>query len=146
MANWYGTARSNYVRLKDPGAVRQLLAARAAEIELQESASQPGLFVFLVGGLSDSGGWPTVARLSASGEPDPEVDGEDFLDVMAEHLADGEVLITIEAGAEKLRYITGWAQAVRMHRGRVQRLQLSIADIYRLVQRRWKVTPTEALY
>ncbi len=146
MANWYGTARSNYVRLKDPEAVKQLLADRASDVSLQESSSAPGLFVFLVNGMSDSGGWPSVCPLTAEGEEDYDADPIGFDDLIAEHLVDGEVLILTEAGAEKLRYVTGRAHALRVKNGKRQDLVVSIDDIYALVEKRWKVKPTEAVY
>lgn len=146
MANWYGTARSNYVRLKDPQAVKALLAERTPEVHVEESSSKPGLYVFLVSGMSDSGGWPSVPLLDADGEEDDDADHIGFDDLIAEHLADGEVLILVECGAEKLRYLTGWARALRVKDGKRQDLFVSIEDIYRLVEKRWKVKPTEAVY
>jgi hypothetical protein len=146
VANWYGTARSNHVRLKDPQAVRLLLAARAPEVELHESCSDPGRFAFLVGGLSDNGGWPGVCPLTADGKEEDDADPIGFDDLIAEHLVEGEVLILMEVGAEKRRYVTGRAHALRVKDGRRQDLVLSIEDIYALVERRWKVKPTEAAY
>jgi len=146
MANWYGTARSNYVRLKDPEAVKTLLAEFATEVSLQESSTAPGLFVFLVNGMSDSGGWPGVYPRTEDGEPDHDADPIRFDDLIAGHLVDGEVLILMEAGAEKLRYVTGRAHALRVKNGKRQDLVVSMEDIYALVDRRWKVKPTEAAY
>ncbi len=37
----------------------------------------------------------------------------DLVEELAQHLADGEIAVLVEAGAEKLRYITGDAVAVR---------------------------------
>jgi len=145
MANYYATARSNYVRLKDPDAVRQLLADRAGEVTLCESHLASGCFAFLVSGMSDSGCWPGIYPVDPDGQVDYDSEPEDFADVIAPHLADGEVLILMEAGAEKLRYIGGWARAVRVNRGRIQNLNISLDDIYALVERRWKVKPTEAV-
>lgn len=146
MANWYGSARSNYVRLKDPEAVKQLLDERASDVSLEESVNTPGLFVFLVNGMSDSGGWPSVCPLAEDGEADYDANPIGFDDLIAEHLVDGEVLILTEAGAEKLRYVTGRAHALRVKNGKRQDLVVSIDDIYALVEKRWKVKPTEAVY
>lgn len=146
MANWYGSARSNYVRLKDPEAVKQLLDERASDVSLEESVNTPGLFAFLVNGMSDSGGWPSVCPLAEDGEADYDANPIGFDDLIAEHLVDGEVLILTEAGAEKLRYVTGRAHALRVKNGKRQDLVVSIDDIYALVEKRWKVKPTEAVY
>ena len=51
----------------------------------------------------------------------------------------------MESGAEKLRYIGGWARAVRMRNGRTQNLTITLDSIYELVERRWKVKPTQAV-
>jgi hypothetical protein len=58
-------------------------------------------------------------------------------------LAPGEVCIFQQVGAEKLRYLSGWAVAVN---GAGERLQISIDDIYTLVRERWSLKPSEAKY
>jgi len=49
------------------------------------------------------------------------------MDGVAEHLVEGEVLVYMEAGHEKARYVTGWAEAID-HTGEV--VCVSIDDIY----------------
>jgi hypothetical protein len=53
------------------------------------------------------------------------------------------VFVYCECGAEKLRYLTAWATAVR---DTGETLHISIDDIYALVQKRWNCKPTVAMY
>lgn len=100
MANWYGTARSNYFHVKDNAAF--LIWADACNLD----------------SFQDKEGRYAIAALSDQGWPSSYIDehGEDFdLDLpmeLATHLADGEVAILMEVGNEKLRYLTGYAVAV----------------------------------
>ena len=136
MGNWYGTARSNYVRVKDAGAFR-VWAATLPGVDVVQKGET---FALLVSLNSHTGGWPTERE----GEIEPgharEIDvGQEIVS----HLVPGEVFIFCECGAEKLRYLTGWATAVD-DTGRM--LHISIEDIYALVRKRWKRTPTLAIY
>ena len=101
MANWYGTARSNYFRVKDNAAF--LIWTDA--LNLDSFQDKEGRYAIAA---SSDQGWP-------SSYYDAEL-GEDFdLDLpmeLATHLADGEVAILMEVGNEKLRFLTGYAVAV----------------------------------
>jgi transcriptional antiterminator Rof (Rho-off) len=55
----------------------------------------------------------------------------DFALLLAAHLADGEVAVAMEAGAEKLRYVNGFAFAVNAA-GDVR--SVSLDDIYALAE------------
>lgn len=91
----------------------------------------------LAGG--EGGGWPSHRRDEESGE----YEDFDFLLELADHLQEGEVAILMEAGAEKLRYIIGVANAIN-HKGEM--LQVNLAHIYTLVEETWGITPTRAEY
>jgi hypothetical protein len=135
MANWYGSARSNYVRVKD----RETFMAWAQSLPDIEVVEQEGAFALLA--TSEDGGWPSFRR----GE-DQEAQGDESIDLAAEiagHLAPGEVCIFQQIGAEKLRYLSGSAMAVN---SAGETLQISIDDIYTLVRERWNVSPSEAKY
>jgi len=164
MANWYGTARSNYFRVKDPEAFKDWINAMHDLFLLEKD----GKFGFYAEG--DSGSFPSYIEKhstevigcirSPQGEtvrsfthvaygdaPDdekvrddatryfhglPEWMGQDnpTLDLkieeqsdmedaemdwsfmLAPHLAEGEVAVLLEVGAEKIRYVTGWATAI----------------------------------
>lgn len=134
MANWYGSARSNYVRVKNEEAFREWVDTLPG-VELIE---KEGKFALVVGHDGDTGGWPSF-RSSATGE-DEEID---LAVEIAGHLAPQEVFVYCECGAEKLRYLTGWATAVNVSG---ETLHVSIDDIYSLVEERWSCTPTTASY
>jgi hypothetical protein len=134
MANWYGSARSNYVRVKDVEAFNAWVATLPG-VELVE---KEGKFALLAGRDNDTGGWPSFR--SASNDEDEEID---LAAEIAAHLAPGEVFVYCECGAEKLRYLTGWATAVK---DTGEMLRVSIDDIYSLVEERWNCTPTTATY
>jgi len=178
MANWYGTARSNYFRVKDTNAFKAWIHAMPDLFLLEKD----GKFGFYAEG--DSGGFPSFINKhlaevkgtirSPQGEtvhtfthvaygyaPDdedvladatrhfqglpawkeqenPTLDLEikekseeeievDWTSMLAPHLAEGEVAILKEAGAEKVRYITGWAMAIAWD-GRTTYIGLN--DIY----------------
>lgn len=60
---------------------------------------------------------------------------------IAQHLVEDEVFNLQEVGAEKFRYLTGWARAVN---ARGQTLEVSLDDIYRRVRQSWELPPTPA--
>jgi hypothetical protein len=118
MADWYGHARSNYFRVKDEQAFRD--AVKNLDIEIVEE-NGAGRFALLANG--DKGDWPSCRY---DEDTDDYVD-IDIVDLIAEHLADGEVAVLMECGAEKLRYLTGWAIALN-NKGEHRRVGLE--DIY----------------
>lgn len=122
MANWCGTARSNNFRVKDVKAFQEALAP--FDIEVQVHPAQPQ-FVMLVG-AQEYGDFPSCGFT----EDDEEIE-LDFQKLFAEHLVDGQVAILMEAGAEKLRYITGYACAYTWD-GRTA--QVTLSDIYQLIE------------
>lgn len=129
MADWYGTARSNYFRVKDPDAFLQW--AERHELGVFKSEERAELFAIHAGD-TDKGSWPSY---------DMETDTEfDLLAELAEHLVKGQIAVLMEAGAEKLRYVTGVAVAVN-HKGRV--VDLSLSDIYRKAARTFHVAEGE---
>lgn len=58
----------------------------------------------------------------------------DFAKELASHLAEDSIAVLQEVGAEKLRYLVGYAVAVRSD-GEI--LQISIEDIYREIHEEW---------
>jgi hypothetical protein len=117
MANYCSTARTNYFRVKDVDAFN----AWAKEYEDNyrvEVVDKEDTFAILFDGES---GIPT------SREVDGDYDDIDFMDELSKHLADDEVAILHEAGAEKLRYINGFAIAIN---NKAERRVVSLDDIY----------------
>jgi hypothetical protein len=136
MANWYGSSRSNYFRVKDCDAFLQWVERRG--LALFENSEDAALFAIHSGDSTDAGSWPSY---------DPETDTEiDLVAELAQHLPKGEVAVLMEIGAEKLRYLTGIAIAVN-HKGRAA--VVSLDDVYRKAARTFRVPEnriTQAAY
>ena len=128
MANYYGAARSNFVLVKDMAGLRKSLSVWPITIEESE-----GKAVFL-SEAPDGDGWPSFAI---------GADGEEIAFSFEEHIMpfikEGEVLVVMEAGAEKLRYLIGWANAYVRSGTTVKKKTVSITDIYRLAARAFRV-------
>lgn len=134
MANYSGAARSNYFRVKDDSAFEEAMASLP---ESATSQDDEGRFM-VMSTCPDTGGWVTLMEDEKTGE-DIEVD---LAAIISEHLADDEVAVLMEAGHEKLRYISGYAQAIN---ARGERRTVSLADIYDLA-RELGPNVTEATY
>lgn len=121
MANFYGNARSNYFEVKDVDAFEAAMA-KLPDITV---IAQGGLVGIMVDN-GDSGCFPSWMY-----DPDGDIDMDDeeidIVEIVAEHLADGAVAIFMEVGAEKMRYISGWAEAIN---SKYQRKTISLDNIY----------------
>jgi hypothetical protein len=135
MADWYGTARTNYVRFKDDASMQ------AAKKIVDDCGMKwhvgSGPLVAMIGGNDEYGGF----RLSCKQDDDLDQD-YGWADI-AQHLDDGQVLVCIEGGAEKLRYISGWAEAWNNQQ---QTVCVQLSDIYALARERFGVPIVEASY
>ena len=131
MANWYGTSRSNYFNVKDEGAFREWAERRDLEI----FTNLVGQLAVAPSSMSEDGSWPSYDY-----DEDFEID---FQAELIEHLAEGQVAILMTIGAEKLRYLTGYAVALAWD-GR--RISVDIADIYDKVETEFGVAPNIAEY
>ena len=129
MANWYGTSRSNYFRVKDKDAFLKWAEVRGLGVFKNEESAD--LFA-IHGGSTDDGSWPSYDM-----EGDTEID---LVAELAEHLAKGQIAVLMEIDAEKLRYLTGVAIAIN-HKGRV--VELTLSDIYRKAARAFRVAENE---
>ena len=121
MANYYSSARTNYFRVKDVDAfntwIKEFENGYGVEVVSKEDT-----FAILFDGES---GVPN------SREVDGDYDHLDFIDELSQHLADDEVAILHESGAEKLRYINGFAIAIN---NKAERRTISLDDIYTLAK------------
>jgi hypothetical protein len=104
MADYTAKAASNTFRVTDEEAFH----AAMAEVDLASARAPSGeaglVYVYSV---SDHGTWPSERY-------DPVADDYVSLDIpalIARHLADGQVVVLKEAGAEKARYVGGVATA-----------------------------------
>lgn len=140
MANWYGSARSNYFKVKDVDKFETWAGELGLTVISRPSADDGLLYGLLVEEGENDGAWPAVKYTE---DPDLDMEEVDVLKELSAHLAEGEVAILMECGAEKLRYLTGWAQAINS-KGEV--LSVMLNDIYQKVEDAWGVKPTEAEY
>lgn len=132
MANWHGASRSNYFKVKD------------AKVFKAWADTLPGLGVWTLddsfGVYGDAEGyWPSSRECEESGD---YLD-IDFVSELAEHLADGSICVLMTAGAEKLRYLTGYACAFD-NTGKV--VDLSLNSIYGMAKAEFGITPTLCSY
>lgn len=153
MANYVAAARSNYFRVKDEGAFLawvQTLPGVSAQRNTPASLTpdpedHPNPYYTLLADDTDGGGWPFFRTVERTCGPkgcgqagcDPEDLGcqeareEDMeIDLPAElagHLAEGQVAVLEEAGAEKLRYLSAHAVAVN---AKGETIHLDLSDIY----------------
>lgn len=132
MANWYGTCRSNYFRVKDYDGFVEFLD----QFEATLIRKAPDL----VGFISDD-----EYGMIPHFWPEDGGDAISILDGVSEHLAENSVCVVIEAGAEKARYITGHAVAIS-HTGEM--IHVSLGDIYAQAQEEFggDAQITEAVY
>ena len=120
MADYLATGRTNYFGVKDDAAFRAWAKRMDLAVYLKD-----GKFA-LTTEMTDHGTWP-----------DWDLDKDEEMDVIgeiAEHLADGEVCILMEAGAEKHCYVSGYAWAFD-NTGRT--IEVRLGQIYELAEAEW---------
>jgi hypothetical protein len=123
-------ARSNRFKVADA----DNFTAWVDDLELEAQKNDDGTFTL----FAEEGFWPSL-RDDELGDPQDV----DFVAELAAHLAEGEVAVLMQAGAEGLRYILGTALAIHSD-GRL--LTLELDDIYGRVKETWGVEPTPAEY
>lgn len=105
MANWYGTSRTNYVKVTSLEAAEAFAETRTLEVDPHPSEVNFVMFT----STDESGGFNHSKYDPVAEEyTDDEWDWEE----VAEILVEGQVLVVMEIGAEKLRYLTGVAVAI----------------------------------
>ena len=124
MANYYGSARTNAVTIIDKAGLEKALEPFSG---LTLSERQDGRVVFL-GDDCDSGSFPSCAI--DEGGNDLEFSWEEHI---MPYVAEGEVLVIQEAGAERLRYIVGYSVAYMRIGDEVKSVGVDINDIYEKV-------------
>jgi hypothetical protein len=132
MANWQGAARTNYFRVKNEEEFKEW-AGNLPNIEIEQNDKG----FMLMSTCPDTGSFPSYRYDEVAG--DEEID----LTEIGQFLAEGQVAVFMEAGAEKLRYLTGWAMAVSWD-GRVE--HVDIDDIYAKAAERFGVHQSTITY
>lgn len=127
MANYYSSARTNYFRVKDVDAFNAWFKEFEKSGAEAVKDARENTFAILFG--QESG----VPSSRQNGDDFDEIDFDeiDFMSELSEHLADDEVAILQESGAEKLRYIVGYAVAIN---NKGERREISIHGIYDLAK------------
>ena len=134
MANYYGSSRSNYFKVKDVDKFKDFLNLMYDMEFIDDGNGRVGFLVTGEGGSVPCEIWDK--------EQDEYVE-LDFDKLLAQHLQDGEVAIYQEVGAEKLRYLVGYSVAVN---SKGETAMVSINDIYKIAQEELggeNITPCE---
>ena len=101
MADFFATSRSNFVLVKDVDAAIEALK----DFDIPVHRHPKNANAIMLTGCDGDGTFSIVSY---------EELVETYLDLpewAATHLVEGQVLILISAGAEKLRYVSAWAEA-----------------------------------
>lgn len=134
MANSYGVFRSNRFPVRD----RDRFHAWAKTIPDLDVQEHDGRVLLVPSEWSGGHGLP---GLRETGEGEHEA--IEFVDELAPHVAPGSVAVLVEAGSEKLRYLTGIALAIRGADDpagwAIERVHLD--DVYEKAATAWGIDP-----
>ena len=101
MADFFATSRSNYVLVKDVDAAIEALK----DFDIPIHRHPKNANAIMLAGCDGDGTFSTTRY-------DDLVEScLDLPEWAATHLVEGQVLVLVSAGAEKLRYISAWAEA-----------------------------------
>lgn len=137
MANFYGTARTNYFKVKDVEAFTEFV--ESINCVLIDYVIDGEKMYGFYSDDPDSGCFPSCRY----NEETDQTEDINLVDEVAKHLVECEICIMMEAGAEKMRYIFGWATAFN-HTG--EYVNLSLSDIYKMAKDKFSKEPTVAEY
>ena len=122
MANYDECCRGNYVKVKDKEAFRAFLDRfGGAVVAIEDDKGRVGFLA--------PDGLPSAYMPDDAGNEGEDVD---FVDELAGHLADHEVLIVMGTGYEKMRYLVGYAIAIN---NKKERQEIDLAQIYELAKK-----------
>jgi len=122
MANYYGSGRTNYFKVKDKEKFEYFLFSIGGLSLIEDGKGRVGFLV-----KTESGDLP----LEVYNDETDIVEEVDVLAELATHLEDGEVAVYQTVGAERLRYLVGYAVAIN---SKGEKVSVSINDIYKLAQ------------
>lgn len=134
MANYYGVGRTNYFAVKDGQAFVADMLELPVEVITREDENGETLYG-LMDANPDGGGWEwsrVIETEAEDGEMDYTDVDIDWSDILASHLKDGWVAILMETGAEKYRYMMGYAIAINS-KGETREVNLD-REIMRLAE------------
>lgn len=136
MGTYTGTARTNFFRVVDRAAADALEDwCERTSNKLHCHPTVP--LCYMVSGQDDSGDF----NFTYEDEEGDEVSA--WWDSICHVLAEGECLVAMASGAEKLCYVSGHAVAMKADGSHVE---ISLTDIYALALKTLGVSPTPAEY
>lgn len=113
MANYCCATRTNYFRVKEPEAFKKFMNnvyTDEGDLDVWEE-EKDGHTVFGFGGYCQILGMPIYTDTNNNDYPD-DFDYDEFINGLADHVADDDAVIVLESGNEKLRYVVGSALVV----------------------------------
>ncbi len=138
MANYECKWRSNYFRVRDNDKFTEWCSHFDVEHQFNPESGLHMLMQDRYGG----DGFPSFIRPD---DPDSEDEDIDFIDELSTRIAEDEVCILMEAGWEKMRYISGFSIAIKGG-DEPEIIQIGLRDIYERVETEWGLKATEAEY
>ncbi len=111
MANYTCVIRTNYFRVKDPDEFRSFMGriyGHEDTVALWEEKDEDGTPLFAFGSYGGIGG----LRDASEDESEDEDAYDEFIAGLQRHIADNDAVIILEAGHEKMRYVSGCAEIV----------------------------------
>jgi hypothetical protein len=102
MANYYENARTNYFRVKDDEKFKEFISSFDGLTTYEDDENRHTILFDYESGVP----------FSKYNDETQDYDDVDFLGELSTHLADNSVAVLMGAGAEKLRYINGYAEAI----------------------------------
>jgi hypothetical protein len=135
MANYYGQSRTNYFLVKDEAAFKAEMEKYNVTVITSKIDDQTAYGI--MDADNDGGG----LQWSQFNDDTEDYDDIPWEHVIGQHLQDGQVAILVETGAEKYRYLSGWAIAFN-NKGESRRVDIN--DIFELAKELGtSVTPAE---
>ena len=122
MANYYASARTNYFAVTDLEAFKADLESKTSSVQVVSKEEDGLTLVALLGNDDDGAGFPFEYE-----NEDGDYVELDWAEIFKAHLEDGWVAIIMESGAEKLRYIAGYAVA---YNSKGETVSINLDDIY----------------
>lgn len=123
MADWNGFARTNFFPVVDIEGLKASLKPFDGDLFIEEHDKNKGHFS--LEGAGQYGGFPTSIL-----DDDSKEISFDFAEHVMPFVRENFVVITMESGAEKLRYITGYSEAYVRKGSVVEQTILTLQDIY----------------
>lgn len=137
MANFYGTARTNYFKVKNAKKFKDYVDTLPGAVLISKKEGRSNLYGYYMD--NEYGTFPSEGY----NEETEEEFGIDVIDDVVPYLAKGSIAVFMDCGAEKCRYIAGSAFAINSEGKHVS---VNLWDIYKLAEKKLGSKPTPAEY